>query len=261
MSERPREVTQAHGRLLKCTLETDASRAYWAHSSSGDNATAKRAFDEYWFGARSLMRVEELMSNMRVRFEAFPSALDTLRRWPGMSPDARRLICHWHLQLTDPLYRGFTTDYLAQRLEGARAEITQDIVVGWVQQQAGDRWSMATRIQYASKLLSAAFAAGFLTTRRDPRPISLPRVPDDALEYLMYLLREVEIAGSLVDNPYLASVGLKGAALAERLRRLPGMLFRRQGDLLDFGWHYPDLRAWADANFDPVEMRFAGGMR
>ena len=160
-----------------------------------------------------------------------------------MSPDARRVICHWHLQLADPLYRAFTGDYLVTRRRSS-PWITRDLVVTWVVQQGNGRWTMPTHIQFASKLLSAAFSAGLLATNRDPRRVTIPRVPDEALEYMMYLLREVKFEGTLLQNPYLASLGLDGASLEERLSGLPGLAFRRQGDLIDFGWRHPDLRAW-----------------
>jgi hypothetical protein len=118
---------------------------------------------------------------------------------------------------------------------------------------------MTMRLQFASKLLSAAYSATVVTTNRDPRPIGTPRVPDEALEYLLYLLRETEFEGSLIDNPYLRSVGLDGVVLAERLRGLPGLGFSRQGSLIDFGWHHQDLRAWAAATLRDGESRLARG--
>ncbi len=51
MTERPAEVTGMHTRLLKCTLEVETSRAYWAHAGAVGGKTARRAFEEYWFGA------------------------------------------------------------------------------------------------------------------------------------------------------------------------------------------------------------------
>jgi hypothetical protein len=117
---------------------------------------------------------------------------------------------------------------------------------------------MSMQIQFASKLLSAAFSAGLVASNRDPRPIGMPRIPDDALEYLMYLLRETEFDGSLLDNPYTSSVGLEGAILEERLRGIPGLAFMRQGDLIDFGWKHQDLRTWADINLRIEESRLAG---
>ncbi|MCZ7420580.1 hypothetical protein O7605_13750 [Verrucosispora sp. WMMA2121] len=219
---------------------------------------AQLAFDEYWFGARSLARVKILVTNMRARFSAFPSALATLHSWEQMSPDTRRVICHWHLQLTDPLYRSCTGVYLAERRYWLRPEVTRDLVVGWVGDQAGARWRISMRIELASKLLAAAHSAALVTTIRDPRPLGVPRVPDEALEYLLYLLRETEFEGSMLDNPYLRSVGLEGAILDERLRRLPGLAFKRQGDLVDFGWKYHNLRMWADVNIRGAQPSMAG---
>lgn len=248
MSDRPSEETESRNRLLKCTLEVEASRAYWVYRSTASEVSSKRAFDEYWFGARSLKRVSELLINMRARYDAFPMCIEVLHGWPAMSPDTRRNICHWHLQLAEPLYRSFTGDYLRARRDGARAEITHDLAVRWVVEQSAGRWAMSTCIQFASKLLSSCHAAGLLGSKIDPRPLLVPRVGDDELAYLMYLLREISIEGTLLDNPYLASVGLDGPVLEDRLRRLPGMAFKRQGQLVDFGWRYPNLQAWARAS-------------
>jgi len=242
---RGRETTQVHTRLLKCALEVEDSRAYWGHSQSGVQADAQTAFDDYWFGARSLPRIKVLLSNFRYRFDASPEALAVLSRWPHMDPGTRQLICHWHLQFADPTYRRFTGDYLVSRR--GRGSTTRDRVVSWVEDTGEGRWTMATRIQFASKLLSSAYAAGLVGSNRDPRPIVLPRIRDDALAYLMYFLRGVEFEGSLLDNPYARSVGLDGRFLEDRLADLPGLRVQRQGDLVDFTWAYPDLAAWGDA--------------
>ena len=178
-----------------------------------------------------------------------------LHRWPEMSPTERRLISHWHLQLSDPLYRGFTGDALVQRRARLDPTISRDLVVKWVGEQGPGRWTMATRIQFASKLLSAAYSAGLVAGKRDPRPLTIPRVDDLALEYLMYLLREVRFEGTLLDNPYVASVGLTRDVLEDRLRGLDVLDFSRQSDLVDFGWRYPSLVDWARARFDlPAEL-------
>ena len=103
----PREVTEVHTRLSKCALEVNDARAYWAHADETTVVSAQQAFDEYWFGARSMTRVKVLLINMHARFGAFPSALAALHRWSDISPETRRTICHWHLQLTDILYRRF----------------------------------------------------------------------------------------------------------------------------------------------------------
>jgi hypothetical protein len=260
LTRRLSEETRIHTRLLKCTLEVESSRAYWQQATAAARPfRAHQAFEEYWFGARSLIRVEELISELRARYDAFPSALRVLGSWPAMDPDTRRAVCHWHLQLSDPLYRRFTGTYLLERHRQERPQVTRDLTLTWVSQQEPGRWAASTRVQLASKLLSSAYSAGLITSRNDPRPLSFPRIGEDALTYLVYLLREVEFAGTILDNPYLASVGLEGALLEERLRALPALDFRRQGPLVDFGWRYPDLAAWADSTVAADAVRHAGG--
>ncbi len=261
MTGRPSEAAGVHTRLLKCTLEVEDSRAYWRHAASANGtATARRAFEEYWFGARSLGRIEVLMANLRARYDAFPAALKVLAGWEDMDPDARRLICHWHLQLSDPLYRAFTGGFLVDRNAGARPTVTHDLVVAWVGEHAAARWNMATRIQFASKLLSSAYSAGLVASTRDPRPLQYPPVGELPLTYLMYLLREVRFEGTLLENPYLASVGLVGLALEDRLRVLKALRFRRQGELVDFGWRYGDLPEWASTTVFEAPRARAGGV-
>ena len=243
----PAEATAVHTRLLKFALEVDESRAYWQHTTPGQPLTALAAFEGWCFGDRSLPRVQELLSTLRERFDAYPSALRALQRWQPVEPDTCALICHWHLQLSDPLYRAFTGDHLVARRQSPQATLTREAVVAWVSDQGPGRWTMATRIQFASKLLSAAHAAGLIASQRDPRPLRLPNVKDEALAYLLHLLREVQVEGSLLNNPYLASVGLTDDALDDRLRTLPGLHYRRQGALIELDWQHPSLEAWAAA--------------
>lgn len=242
---RPAEVTAVHTRILRCTLAVGDARAYWGVPDLGPVAgRADRAFKEYWFGARSHARVEVLLANLRLRFDGYPEALAVLRAWPDMDPATRAVVCHWHLQLVDPLYRAFTGDFLAKRRAGERPEVTRALAAAWVGEQDSGKWTMTTRIEFASKLLSAAAEAGIVGARIDPRPLRVPRVPDDALLYLLHLLRTVDFDGTLIDNPYLASVGLTGDALATRLRTLPGVRYARQGDLHDVVWEHDSLSSW-----------------
>lgn len=244
----PCETSHVHTRLLKCTLCLDESRAYWPHRRSlAEPPSSEDAFTHAWFGARSQPWVDVILANMRARFDAFPAALFVLSRWRTMSPDTRRLICHFHVQLSDPLYRRFTGEYLPGRHLGLRGQVQRHAVMRWVAEQMPGRWTVATQTQFASRLLSSALSAGLIKGRRDPRQVLFPRVSDDALVYLLYLLRGVRFEGTLHSNPYLASIGLDADALGERLRAVSGVRHRRAGALHDFEWQYPDLQRWAQA--------------
>ena len=54
---------------------------------------------------------------------------------------------------------------------------------------------------------------------------------------------------------------LQTGVLEQRLRTLPALRFRRQGDLVDFGWQYPNLIDWASATVLAVRPALAGGTR
>lgn len=246
------EETRLHNRILKCTLELDNAHRYWRLNHGGRTITTAEAYESFLFGSRSPARLSELLTNLRARFDAFPAALPVLHGWEAMSPDTRRLICHWHLQLADPLYRRFTGEYLLTRRAGGQETVSREPLAGWLAQLQPGRWAVSTRLQLASKLLTAAHSVGLVASTRDPRPLAYPRVEPLALGYLLYLLRGIDFEGTLLDNPYMGSLGLQGEALEDSLRQIPGLDFRRQGDLVDFGWAYPDLASWATEELDAL---------
>lgn len=247
--DRPGEVTEPHSRILRVTLEADNAREYWrrpaAHTLTPDRVDA--AFNEYWFGARSMDRIRDLLNNFDERFAAYPAALTALSAWPDIDRETRVVICHWHVQLADPLYRAFTGDYCPVEREGGR-KLTRDGVLRWVRghDQSG-RWSAATHAQFASKMLSCAHAAGLVARTQDPRPLTTPRVTSAALGYLLNLLRGIEFAGSLHDNPYLRSVGIVGTLLDDRIRTLPSVSLRRVADLVEISFDHDSPLEWVRA--------------
>lgn len=190
-------------------------------------------------------RVRTLVAAMSQRFDPTPDALAALSAWRSAPVEDRVLVCHWHLQFTDPVYRAFTGAFLAERRASGRDTIDRDQVERWVHATWGERWAAATRLKFAGNLLTAAGEAGLLAGRTNPRALVTPRVSDDALSYLLHFLREVQIEARFLDNPYFASVGLDGPTLTARLAMLRGVHVRQLGDVFDFEWSEPTLRAWA----------------
>lgn len=249
------EIREIHSRLIKCPLVVEESRSYWERKKPNDDRPAAQiAFEEYWFGAKSLPWVKVLVSNMQARFDAFPEAFDVLRRWHTMAPETRTAICHWHLELTDPLYRAFSGCFLVGRRGALRPEIRRKSVITWVSDQCPGRWTIPSRQKLATRLLSAARSAGLVSGRRDPRQLIFPRISDDALAYILHLLRGITFKGSLIRNPYLRSVGLEGSVLESRLAALPSLQYGRSGDVIEFGWRYQNLAAWAESELIADEV-------
>jgi hypothetical protein len=244
------EATEIHTQVLRLALGVEEARAYWSRVDPAipPAARALAAFEQRWFGAKTLVRVKTLLGYFANRYDAFPESLSVLRRWREMDPAARQVICHWHLQLTDPIYRRFAGELLLERRALHNPQVDRPAVARWLRQTWPERWSEATVIQFASKLLSAGAEAGLLSPKRDPRALLFPKVPDLALVYLLYLLRTLHFQGTLTENPYLHSVGLDGSFLDQRLKTVRGVALRRMGRLVELDWSYPTLAAWAEAS-------------
>lgn len=243
----PAEVQDIHTRLLKFGLEQQTAAVFWRRFVPGQEVDPTTVHREYWFGDKRLDRIKVILTNLRARFTAYPKALHALTIWQPSSPTDRAVVCHLHLMLSDPLYRKFADAYLHSRRESLRAEVDLDGVVAWVGDQGPGRWTMATRRQFASKLLGAAREVGLVQGRRDPRPLAVPRVSDDALTYILYVLRDIAHAGSLLDNPYLRSLGLEASFLGPRLARLDDVAIQRIGDVSEVTWAHDDVVVWAQA--------------
>lgn len=244
-----REEVRYHNRIQKLALGIQESRAYWYHAVPGELPAAQsgRAFEERWFGAKSLARIRVLMADLRARYAAFPECMAVLQSWTGMDPETRRLLCHWHLQLSDPLYRRFTGAWLPERQLLPGATIGFQPVLRWVLDNNPKDWGPGTCRQVAGKLLSAASEAGLVTPAPDPRRLVTPRIPDAAFGYIMHLLREVGFEGTQLENPYLGSVGLSGVLLEQRISVSRWIKVHRMGGLTQFEWAHPSLQAWAEA--------------
>lgn len=244
------EVTEIHTRLLRLALGVEESRAYWERIDPSVPPASRplTAFQERWFGGKSLDRVRFLLAAFAERFDQFPGTLEALRRFVSADPITRQVLCHFHVQLSDPIYRTFTGRFLVRRRGLRGASVDRDVTARWIRDEYPERWSAATEVQFASKLLSAASEAGIVTSKKDPRTILIPKVSDLALGYILYTLRGIRFEGTLLENPYLASLGLTDRFLEQRLRGLPGLSYRRLGDVVDFEWAYPNVVAWAEGS-------------
>ncbi|RYG67390.1 DUF1819 domain-containing protein, partial [bacterium] len=152
-----------HTRILRIGLAVDETRAYFAHAGRCSPAErVARAFEERWFGAKSLARVRFLVATLTERFEPFPGASAALGRWGAVDTATLRVVCHAHAQLTDVLYRKFTGDFLAARRAMPESTVDRSVVLRWLRREMPDAWAEATYAQFATKLLSAAADAGLV---------------------------------------------------------------------------------------------------
>lgn len=241
------EIDKFHTRLLRVSLALEESRAYWDRMTleTPKLKRAELAFENRWFGSKSMARVQRLLAEFGHRYDDYPAAIAVLLQWQPRDLITRQNICHWHLQLTDPMYRAFTGTFLEERRSHPNASINRDIVARWVSQNLTSEWASATVLRMATALITCATAAGLCDRAGTDRTLTYPKVTDAALTYWLYFLRGVTFQGTVLNNPYFASVGLSDRFLEQRLRQLSGLGFSRMGDLHEFDWRYANIQAWA----------------
>lgn len=252
----PAESTKEHTRILRVMLAARDSVAYWRAPvlDAPLPVRAEAAFRGHWFGTKSEARVKTLMGDMALRFDVYPAALAALRAWCPPQ-EVVPWLCHFHVQLADPIYRRFTGEFLPDRLLKGYAAVDREGVARWMQQQWPGRWSAATCMKFGSNLLATACEAGLLRDRKDPRKLAAPHPPSLAFEYVLYLLREVVISQRTLDSPYVRSIAPDHDGLSVLVRSIRSVEVSSLGDVQDFDWHYPNLLSWAQARGEEV----AGG--
>lgn len=235
-------------------LAADDAYAYWRRvdPSVPVPLRAKLAFDQRWFGTKSEARVDVIIRTLAERFDPYPESLQLLQRLGTIPSSLRPLICHLHTQLSDPIYRRFTGEYLPMRRDDGHATVDRETVARWVDTLYPGRWATSTLVKFGTNMLSTAFDAG-LVGRRDPRALTMASIPDAIIGYLLYLLRGVHIDGSLTDNLYMRSLGMGPGALRTLASRIPGIRFIEIAGVMDLTFLEPSLTAWGD--------KYLGGAR
>jgi hypothetical protein len=244
----PSECTVIHTKILRCMLAAEDCYAYWRRVDTSVPPTerSKQAFEQRWFGTKSEARVHVLVWNMVERFDAFPDALALLKKLDTVPASLRPLICHLHTQLSDPIYRQFTGDYLPMRRGDGHTFVDRETVARWVDTLYPGRWAASTCIKFGTNMLSTAFEAGLVGGPRDPRKIAIGSIPNAIVGYLLYLLRDVRIEGSLTDNMYMRSLGIGPGEFHTVASRVPGIRFGELGGVGDLTFLEPSLAAWGE---------------
>ncbi len=220
------ESPARHESLSHSALLVDASVSYWEHidprSSLADRIDEARR--DHWFGTSfQSNHLGARLKEMAARYDAFPHALRLLQ-WIPVPVELRPLVCHVHLALADARYRRFTGEYLAERRERELGPTQVDFVANWLRAHEPSLPHRSTYAMLARRLLDAAREAGLVDSDGAARELGPKHVPGPAIAYVLYLLREVQLTGTLRENAYLRGLGIvEEKQVAEAIAAAPGV--------------------------------------
>lgn len=240
------EATKIHTRMINDTLLEERSQSFWKNIDLDNKQNlVEVAYNNYWFGSANKATIKRTLNNFHVRYSAFPHCLAALKKWEDIDIKERALVCHWHMQLSDVLYRRFTSEFIPSRFIYKPAAFHKDQVQQWVYGFMGEKWAGSTQAQMASKMMSTIRSVGYVS--KDSKTIielRYPTVNQRALQYLLYALREITFQGSILENPYLKSVGLTGSFLISQINQTTTISVNQLADVTSLEWKYPNLLGW-----------------
>lgn len=209
------EVVTPHTGLLRYGLAVEQSKVFWQKADQDWplGELRQRAVRQSWFPGLSPTRTRYVVAQQMKRF---PLEARKLLRFAAFEEDHRnRLVCHWHLQVTDPVYRDYTAGFLLHRWTTLDTHVSLESTIRWVEKQplaAG--WQPITVRRLASGLLSAATEAGLCVgIGKEERTLRLPPVDRQDRSYLAGLLKIADALGNA--KTYLMSVGQSAIDLEE----------------------------------------------
>ena len=246
------EVSKIHTRLLRSTLLEEDSQSFWRnYNGESQEEAVEKAYNDYWFGNANKATIKRTLGNLFERFVNFPQCLEVLKLWTDMTVQERAIICHWHVQMTDILYRRFTSEFLPSRFVYSPPTFHKDQAQQWVYGFMAEKWAGTTQAQMASKMLNCIRNTGLVSSEnKETIQLRYPLISNRCVTYLLYTLREITFNGSLLENPYFKSVGLTGSFLTSQVNQSPSISIQQTGDHTSFEWKHPSLIEWGQNEFN-----------
>ena len=217
----PYEITvKEHTTMIRMAARINESKTYLINYSEALNRSELKnsAWNESWFGFLGDSIFAVLISGLYNRFGQFPKQVSVLKQWinSGIEHYDFNLVCHLHIQLTDPYYRWLTGEYLPERCNSGLGTFNADLIQADFAAYSTKKMKSNTCRRLLSNLLSSAVECGLLSGKAQ-RQFETPIVSSKLFGYLVYTLQEFNFPMSdLRESPYIQSI----CSDQEKLKRL-----------------------------------------
>jgi len=250
--------SEASTTMMKVGARLEESRSYLNFVNFEDSLKKQKekAWNEQWFGFLPEQILETVVFALYQRFGQFPLIVKVLKTWidKGLDNHDFKLLCHFHIQLTEPYYRWATGQYFYQRYNEGFDDIPSNILGKQLEKAFGKEKDLSSQSyqRLARGILSTARDTGILKGKAE-KFFAHPLVSIEFLGYLVYALYHFKFPfGEFVTSPYIQSV-IKDEA---QLRRL--LTDGQRKNWWEFNWDhglfslYPkfsDIQQWYEEAF------------
>lgn len=198
--------------IMKVGARLDETRIFIRNIDLIDDLKTQRekTWNEQWFGFLSEEMTERLVYANYQRFIQFPKLIKITKNWlsNGLENHDFKLICHFHIQLSDLFYRWATGEYFYQRYKEGFDDISSSILTKKLEENFKDLKNLTTQSynRISRGILSSARDTGILKGKSN-KFFTTPLVSIEFLAYLIYSLKNFNFPISeLPNSPYIQSI-------------------------------------------------------
>ena len=247
-------TTTEHTTMIRMAGRISESKTYIQNFSEGltNKALKEAAWNENWFGFMGDSIFSCMMTGLFRRFGEYPKLTKILQQWidAGIEHYDFRLICHLHIQLSDPYYRWLTGEYLPDREQSNLGEFNADLIHVDFAKQSTKELKANTSQRLLKNLIRSADECGLLSGTVNKK-IECPIVSTKFFAYIIYVLQEFSFPMSeLPESPYIKSVCHDEEKLKRLLiegQRLGWWEFNWDMNMFTLSPKYMGIESWYEA--------------
>jgi hypothetical protein len=203
-------VTKEHMTMLRIGARIEESRSYIRNYQAGYTVKELKlkAWDEQWFGFIPESIFVRLIPAFHSRFGNYPEMVNVIQNGitKGLESYDFKMICNFHIQISDPYYRWFSGDYIPNRLDNGLQEITSTTTAVDFNTKFKKNIKANTLKHFAVNLLNSANDTGLLKGTK-LRVTQTPTVTVFFLGYLIYTLGSFDFPmADLINSPFIKSI-------------------------------------------------------
>jgi len=244
-------INDPHTAMIRVTARLNETMTYIRHYNDEINAAdlKKSAWSQQWFGFLSESIFNRLMPTLSNRFGKYSYLMEILQRWSfqGIENHDFKLICHFHIQISDPYYRWATGEYIPARFNEGIDEITKSSLAKALSTRTVNPLNANTLHKLSRNILTTARDTGLLQGKTD-KTIAIPASSVEVLGYLLYALRLFDFSMSEIpESPYIQSVFRNPGSLRNLLTEGQAKNwweYNWEGRTFAINYAYADINPW-----------------
>ena len=235
--------------LIKSNLLFDESFIFWKRQADLSTKDFKRITREDWFQYSNKAKYRYIINFLQRRYGNFPNAWLALKLWSSsMTEDDIRHVAHFHLCLVDPLYRKVAGNLIFKTSQNGSTYIDKNKVNLYAEVLREGHWNSNTTKRIVGNIIKTMSQVRLLEQNQTTKKlwnIKSLNPSSIAIEYICYVLREIEYKDNIFDNIYWKSFGFNRMVIISQISDTNLSILSAN----QLQYSYDSIQSWATNSF------------